>query len=107
MAHAFERCQGTIHSATARAPSFKQLYAKLLEGIPVIVSVRGPLEGAASAYAHGHLLVVVGWDRARQSVICHDPAFAHTDLVEKRYPLHHFLPAWERSHRLIYLAEPC
>lgn len=107
MAHAFEKSKGTIHFATARAPSFKDLYNKLAQGIPVAVSVRGPLEGAASAYSSGHLLVVIGWDRARQSVICHDPAFAFNHAVEQRYPLQSFLKAWERSHRLVYLAEPC
>ncbi len=106
MAHAFERSEGTVHFATARAPSFKDLYHKLAQGIPVAVSVRGPLEGAASGYLAGHLLVVVGWDRVRQSVICHDPAFAHDHAVETRYSLPNFLKAWERSHRLMYLAEP-
>lgn len=106
MAHAFERCKGKIHFATARAPSFKELYHKLAQGIPVAVSVRGPLEGAASGYNSGHLLLVIGWDRARQSVICHDPAFEYDHIVEKRYPLSSFLKAWERSHRLVYLAEP-
>jgi len=106
MAHAFERSKGTIYFSTARAPSFKDLYHKIAQGVPVAVSVRGPLEGAASAYSSGHLLLVIGWDRARQSVICHDPAFAYDHAVEKRYPLESFLRAWERSNRLIYLAEP-
>ncbi len=106
MAHAFERTDGAIHFATSRSPSFASLYRKLKQGIPVAVSVRGPLEGAPSSYSQGHLLVVIGWDRARQAVICHDPAISHNHAVEKRYPLHSFLRAWERSHRLVYLAQP-
>lgn len=106
MAHAFERSNGLLHFATARSPSFKSLYHKLTEGFPVVVSVRGPLYGAALPYSFGHLLVVVGWDNVSQEVICHDPACTDNSAVEKRYPLESFLRAWERSHRLVYLAQP-
>lgn len=106
MAHAFERSNGLLHFATARSPSFTSLYRTLTQGIPVIVSVRGPLQGAAFPYSSGHLLVVIGWDKKNQEVICHDPACVENDAVEKRYPLESFLRAWERSHRLVYLAQP-
>ena len=82
------------------------MYTLLQRGIPVVVSVRGPLQGAPRPYAGGHLLVVVGWDAEKQQVLCHDPAFASDAKTAKGYNIKDFLEAWERSTRLIYLAEP-
>lgn len=106
MAHAYERCGGSAHFAVGRFDSFKRLYGWLKKGIPVVVSVRGPLVGAPSPYAHGHLLMVVGWDTKRGHVLCHDPAFSSTEEVNASYPLKNFLEAWERSRRLVYVADP-
>jgi|SRR5579872_1167812 len=106
MAHAFERCAGSTYFCVARFQSFAWLHSWLERGLPVVVSVRGPLRGAARPYAHGHLLVVVGWDQKTNEVICHDPAFDQLELVRKRYALQDFLLAWERSRRLVYLACP-
>lgn len=106
MAHAFEHCKGNIHFSVGRLNSFTQLHTRLQKGIPVVVSVRGYLNGAAKVYDKGHLLVVVGWDAKRQQVICHDPAFKSNHKVLKRYSVRSFLCAWDRSHRLAYLADP-
>lgn len=106
MAHAFERSGGEVYFAAARLNSFAGLYQRLKQGIPVVVSVRGYLAGAPKIYSHGHLLMVVGFDSERQRVICHDPAFPSDEKIFTSYPLKGFLMAWERSHRLAYLAEP-
>jgi hypothetical protein len=105
MAHAFEQGNEKIWFWTVRFKQFSELHAQLCRGIPVVVSVRGPLPGSASPYANGHLLVVVGWDRKRQEVICHDPAFKNTGEVKVHYKRSDFLTAWERSRRLGYCAE--
>lgn len=105
MAHAFENCDGNVHFSVARCNSFINLHDQLVKGIPVIVSVRGAIEGAPKVYPHGHLLMVVGYDAHTHQVICHDPAAQEHDLVYKKYNFKSFLQAWERSHRLIYLAE--
>lgn len=105
MAHAFERSQGKIAFAVTRFNSFKNLYEHLCKGIPVVVSVRGHIQGAPRIYHNGHLLVVVGYDSKTKEVICHDPAVSEASLAKKRYHLKNFLQAWERSHRLAYLAE--
>lgn len=105
-AHAFERCQGSIFFAAARFDSFKRVYSCLQKGVPVVVSVRGPLKGAAGQYAHGHLLAIVGWDQEKGHVLCHDPAFKKEEAVSTSYALKDFLEAWERSRRLVYLADP-
>lgn len=106
MAHAFEQCKGNVHFAVGRLHSFAQLHERLKKGIPVVVSVRGHLYGAPKVYEKGHLLVVIGWDAKRKQVICHDPAFKSNHKVLKRYTIASFLRAWDRSHRLAYLADP-
>lgn len=104
-AHAFELCDQKAWFAPVRLHSFQRLHNQLKQGIPVVVSVRGMIEGAPKSYDNGHLLVVVGWDSQKQLVICHDPAFDHADKIVKQYPVKSFLSAWERSYRLAYLAD--
>jgi len=106
MAHAFELGCGAFHFTTLRCNSFANLHQRLQQGIPVVVSVRGSLEGAPKSYDKGHLLVVIGYDAHKQQVICHDPAFKDDESTAVNYSLKHFLGAWERSHRLAYFAEP-
>ncbi len=105
MAHAFERSEGKVSFAVARLNSFTNLHDHLCKGIPVVVSVRGYLPGAPRVYQNGHLLIVVGYDSKNKEVICHDPAVSDAHLCRKRYPLKSFMNAWERSHRLAYLAD--
>lgn len=106
VAHAFERCAGAVLFSTMRLHSFKTLHQQLMRQIPTVVSVRGFLRGAPQSYDKGHLLLVVGWDAQRKQVICHDPALGADRKTLKRYGIESFLSAWERSHRLAYLAEP-
>jgi len=106
IAHAFERCEGSMLFATARLDSFSSLHKQLRRGIPALVSVRGALDGAPKVYTNGHLIIVVGWDGETGQVICHDPAFDDNDATLQRYDIKNFLHAWEKSRRLIYLAEP-
>lgn len=103
-AHAFERCP-TVQFRVLRLSSFESLYRYLAQGTPVVVSVRGHISTAPQSYPNGHLLLVVGWDQKTKSIIVHDPAFDQDHKVRHRYKLVDFLPAWERSHRLAYVAE--
>jgi hypothetical protein len=103
MAHAFDMCKGSHNFAVMRLNSFVGLHDRLVEGMPVIVSVRGSLTGAPKVYENGHLLVVCGFDAIKKRVLCLDPA-----VIEKKvsaYDLTDFLRAWERSHRLCYVVE--
>jgi len=86
-----------------RLNHFSELYAQLGEGFPVVVSVRGPLPGSASSYAHGHLIVVTGFDASTQEVLCMDPGFETDEKTVVRYPLAPFISAWERRGRIAYL----
>lgn len=105
MAHAFECAEGKILFAVKRLANFKEIHDHLAKSVPVVVSVRGQIQGAPRPYKNGHLVVVIGYDTKTKEVICHDPAVAKDHLVKKRYPIKSFLQAWERSHRLAYLAD--
>lgn len=104
-AHAFEHCDGNIYFRVARLNSFQELHKRLSSKIPVVVSVRGFIDGAPQSYPKGHLLVVRGWDQDAKQVICNDPACTSDDAVLIRYPVDSFVKAWSRSHNLAYIAE--
>lgn len=86
-----------------RLSGFEEIYAKLLEKTPVVVSVRGPLVGSALPYAKGHLLVVIGFDPLTQNVLCMDPAFPNNIETLVSYPLKDFLDAWGRRGFISYI----
>ncbi len=104
IAHAFERARGKCFFRVARLESFGQLHSMLKKEIPVVVSVRGHIDGAFKDYDDGHLLLVVGWNQAQQKVICHDPAFESNEETRVSYDIASFLRAWEKSRRLAYCA---
>ncbi len=104
--HAYEICRDMFSFHVERLPSFHSLYAFLKRGVPVVVSVRGELPGAAKVYESGHLIVVIGYDAKKKKVLCHDPAFVSTSNVFNAYNIDDFLRAWEQSRRLAYIAQP-
>ena len=105
IAYAFEYCQGNFLFYSARLASFEALHTILMKKMPVIVSIRGPLKGAAGEYIHGHLMIVIGWDKENKKVICHDPAFKKNSTVRVEYAVQDFIQAWGRSSNLSYIAE--
>ena len=106
VAHAFDQGEGEFFFKVMRLPSFLELHGLLQKSLPVIVSVRGSLEGAPKEYNNGHLLVVVGWNQQKQKVLCHDPAFENNEKVYAEYDIKSFCTAWGRSRHLAYVAEP-
>jgi hypothetical protein len=88
-----------------RLKSFQDIINDINQKLPVIVSVRGDIKGAAKSYQNGHLIVVTGYDAKRRKVICHDPAWPHNKMVHKAYSLDDFLNAWAKSHHLAYCFE--
>lgn len=85
----------------ARLTSFDQILEQLQKGYPVIVSVKGPLEGSAEHYESGHLMVIIGYNG--QMVHCMDPAFSSNEQTHVSYALEDFLSAWSRRRGLAYL----
>lgn len=86
-----------------RLNGFDNIYQYLVQGNPVIVSVRGPLTGSAQPYAKGHLLAVIGYDPLQEKVICMDPAFPEDDQTHVFYDLSDFLQAWSRRGNIAYV----
>jgi hypothetical protein len=86
-----------------RLNGFDPIYRKLHQGLPVVVSVRGPLPGGALPYAKGHLIAVAGYDPAQKKVICMDPAFSSNNQTHVLYDLSDFMAAWNRRGRVAYI----
>lgn len=103
----YDRLQGRFFCIVKRLEDFGELHLSLLQGFPVIVSIKGPINGSATVdgYLEGHLIVVKGWSQENQEVICMDPAFPHSE-TEKRYPFEDFAKAWGRRRHLAYIFQP-
>jgi len=86
-----------------RLLSFDDIYERLRQGTPVVVSIRGPIQGSAQPYAKGHLLVVTGYNPLGKKVICMDPAFSTDDQTGVSYDLSEFVQAWSRRGKLAYI----
>lgn len=90
------------HVWVERLSGFDAIHASLQKGIPVVVSIRGPLKGSAAPYLQGHLIAVIGYEAETQSVLCMDPAFPKDEETKVSYPLEDFLQAWSRRGRVAY-----
>jgi len=86
-----------------RLQGFDDIYQRLKQGTPVIISVRGPLPGSAKEYAKGHLMAVIGCDPDQQKVICMDPAFPSDKQTITRYDLTDLIQAWNRRGKVAYI----
>lgn len=86
-----------------RLNGFDEVYNQLLQGNPVVVSVRGPLKGSAAPYTKGHLMAVIGYRPIEHKVICMDPAFPSDQETIVEYDLEDFLQAWSRRGKIAYV----
>jgi hypothetical protein len=86
-----------------RLSGFDDIYRRLHQGTPVVVSIRGPILGGAEPYPRGHLIAVIGYDPKEQKAICMDPAFPADEKTIVRYDLSELLQAWNRRGRVAYV----
>ena len=86
-----------------RLSGFDDIYKRLQQGTPVIVSVRGPLPGGALPYAKGHLMTVIGYDTENKKVNCIDSAFPTDGETNVFYELSDFVQAWSRRGKVAYV----
>ena len=100
-AHAAALLGKPWHCWVQRLYGFDELYEQLKKGIPVVVSIKGPLEGAPLPYEEGHLIVVKGYDASKKHVLCMDPAYPTHAETSAAYPYESFMDAWGRR-RLAY-----
>lgn len=87
----------------ARLTTFNQIIGQLCKGYPVIVSIKGPLNGSARPYESGHLVVVKGYDSKKREVLCMDPAFPTNEQTHVNYALEDFISAWGRRQGIAYI----
>ncbi len=105
-AAAYEALEGNYQTYVARLSNFSAAHAALAKGLPVVVSVKGPLPGGATPYSNGHLLLLIGYDSLEKTVLCMDPAFSSDRETIVSYPIAPFLQAWGRRRNLAYFFEP-
>jgi hypothetical protein len=96
--------QSKISCWVERLSGFEELHQKLLQKIPVVVSVKGVIPGAAKEYPQGHLICIIGYDKGK--VFCVDPAFSSNEQTYRSYRLEDFLNAWSLRRNLSYVFSP-
>lgn len=102
-AEAYRHLKGSYRVHVERLSDFSFLHAQLMSGCPVVVSVKGTIEGAPKPYPVGHLICVVGYDPKEQKVYCIDPAFPNNESTFIGYQLNDFLNAWGIRKNLAYV----
>ena len=105
-AQAYHELEGNFRSRVERLNSFSNLHSFLMRGLPVVVSIRGPLIGAYRPMTFGHLVCVIGYDSEKQKVLCIDSGFPEDEETYVSYPLKDFLDAWARRQNLAYVFTP-
>ncbi len=96
---AFAGEQG-MRAYTKKCKSINPVKNLIAKGIPVVASVvskeKEALEGANSAFPHGHLMVVVGFDiKDRvEYIVVNDPAANSNEEVRKYYKLDQWVNVW-------------
>ena len=89
-----------------RLHTFSDVYIQLQKGIPVIVSIKGPLKGSGTTGESGHLIVISGYDPSKNEVLCMDPGLPTDKETIVSFPLPEFMKAWERRGKIAYMFVP-
>lgn len=98
-----------FESYVRKCESINDIKEYLLEGIPVVASIKtnsvGELQGSPMAYSSGHLLVIRGLTNkdGADYIIVNDPAAKSNETVRREYKLGQFLNVWAK---VIYVVEP-
>lgn len=89
-----------MRAYTKRCKSINAVKNFIAKGIPIVASVcskeKNQLEGAHSAFPHGHLMVVIGFlikDNV-EYIVVNDPAAKNNDEVRKFYNLEQWIKVW-------------
>lgn len=96
---AFAGEQG-MRAYTKKCKSINPVKNFIAKGIPVVASVvskeKEALEGANSAFPHGHLMVVIGFDikDGIEYIVVNDPASNSDEEVKRYYKLDQWVNVW-------------
>lgn len=88
-----------------RLDGFSDIHNRLMRGFPIVISIRGPLQGSALPYEQGHLIAIVGYEPIGRRVLCMDPAFPSDEKTLVSYDLDELMQAWNRRGQVAYLFE--
>ncbi len=98
-----------LHAYVARLPGLAAAERYVSAGLPLAVSLgwkKGELPGAAVPASSGHLMVLVGFDKAGNPVL-NDPAAPSNETVRRSYPRASFERLWqEHSGGTVYVMAP-
>ena len=104
VAEAYHQINNAFYSCwVERLTSFQTILDSLKKGVPVIISIRGPLSGSPLFYKNGHLLAIIGFNSKTKKVICMDPAFNKDEETQVEYKLDDLIKAWERRQYVSYI----
>ncbi len=106
-AEGYQQLGGSHRVFVKRLNGFHLLHDQLVQGVPVVASVKGEIPGAPKPYPFGHLICVTGFEPAENlsesKVYCVDPAFPINESTYTAYKLSDFLKAWGARRNLAYL----
>lgn len=100
----YEASEGQIFARVEKLAGLEEVHTYLEKNIPVVVSVKGEIEGANQPYSSGHLLVITGLSES--AVECMDPAVCTGDRPHVTYPKESFINAWENRNFVAYTFQP-
>lgn len=86
-----------------RLTGLNDLIHYLKKGLPVVISIKGPIEGGALPYTGGHLLAIQGYDPKSSCFIAMDPAFPKDYGKSVSYKVHDLEKAWEKRGYVAYV----
>lgn len=89
-----------------RLEGISELLDYIHQGLPVVCSIKGPIEGGASPYASGHLIAISGYDPEAETILCMDPAFPLDKPSPHMYSIEAFQKAWSKRGNLAYCFTP-
>ncbi|NYB73335.1 C39 family peptidase [Sedimentibacter hydroxybenzoicus DSM 7310] len=98
-----------MRAYTKRCKSINPVKNFIAKGIPVVASVcvqdKEQLSGAISAFPHGHLMVVVGFEikDGTEYIVVNDPAANSDAEVRKSYLLDEWVKVWRHY---VYIVTP-
>jgi uncharacterized protein YvpB len=103
---AFAGMQPGLRACVARFTDVSEIEDWIARGFPVAASVSYAqlLGKPKTALGDGHLVVVVGFTKSGE-VVVNDPG-VRRERVRRVIPRDHFIAAWARSHRTVYLVWP-
>lgn len=106
VAQVFDESSGKLSARVKRLNGINELYGYLRRKIPVAVSVRGHIRGGFKRYDNGHFIIVVGWNKQKNTILCIDPAFVTESKMLRAYDFKDFMHAWGVSRNLAYVILP-